>query len=66
MIYGYSRCSTNEDKQDISRQIRELEKQGINKENIYFEFASGIKEDRTELKKLLAIVKNGYYCCNWS
>lgn len=59
MIYGYSRCSTNEDKQDISRQIRELEKQGINKENIYFEFASGIKEDRTELKKLLAIVKNG-------
>ena len=23
-IYGYARCSTNEDKQDIQRQIREL------------------------------------------
>lgn len=24
MNYGYARCSTNEDKQDIHRQIREL------------------------------------------
>ncbi len=24
MIYGYARCSTNEDKQDIRRQVREL------------------------------------------
>lgn len=59
MNYGYSRCSTNEDKQDITRQIRELEEKGIKKENIYFEYASGIKEDRTELKKLLAVVKKG-------
>ncbi len=24
MIYGYARCSTNEDLQDIERQVREL------------------------------------------
>ena len=24
MIYGYARCSTNESKQDINRQLREL------------------------------------------
>ena len=59
MKYGYSRCSTNMTKQDISRQIRELENKGVKKENIYFEYASGIKEDRTELKKLLAVVKKG-------
>lgn len=59
MVYGYSRCSTNENKQDITRQIRELEEQGVKRDNIYFEYASGIKEDRTELKKLLAVVKEG-------
>lgn len=59
MFYGYSRCSTNENKQDITRQIRELEEQGVKRDNIYFEYASGIKEDRTELKKLLAVVKEG-------
>ena len=59
MNYGYSRCSTNEDKQDIKRQIMELEKKGIKKENIYFEYASGIKEDRAELNKLLKVVKEG-------
>lgn len=59
MNYGYSRCSTNEKQQDITRQIRELKNQGVDEENIYFEYASGIKEDRTELKKLLAVVKKG-------
>ena len=28
MIYGYARCSTNESKQDINRQIRELKEAG--------------------------------------
>ena len=59
MIYGYSRCSTNEEKQDIDRQIRELIERGVKKENIYFEYASGIKEERTELQKLLATVATG-------
>ena len=29
MDYGYCRCSTNESRQDIDRQIRELEAKGI-------------------------------------
>jgi len=38
MIYGYARCSTNENMQDISRQFRELEKLGVKKENIFAEY----------------------------
>lgn len=57
MKYGYGRCSTNELKQDIERQVRELIQQGVAKENIYWEYESGTKEDRTELKKLLAVIK---------
>ena len=59
MKYGYSRCSTNEEKQDIDRQIRELLQQGVEKEQIYWEYESGTKEERTELKKLLAVIKEG-------
>lgn len=57
MTYGYCRCSTNEAKQDIERQRRELRKLGINDSNIYFEYESGAKTDRIELNRLLAIVK---------
>ena len=37
--YGYARCSTNEDKQDINRQIRELKAAGV--EEIVFEYEHG-------------------------
>jgi len=56
MKYGYCRCSTNETKQDIDRQKRELIAQGVKIENIYWEYESGTKEDRTELKKLLNVI----------
>lgn len=39
MIYGYARCSTNEDKQDINRQIRELKAAGATE--IVFEYEHG-------------------------
>lgn len=35
MEYGYARCSTNSNKQDIDRQKRELILMGIKKENIF-------------------------------
>ena len=38
-IYGYARCSTNEDKQDINRQIRELKAAGA--EEVIFEYEHG-------------------------
>ena len=37
--YGYARCSTNEDKQDIDRQIRELKAAGA--EEVIFEYEHG-------------------------
>lgn len=59
MIYGYARCSTDEGKQNIDRQVRELIELGANKETIYLEFENGTKIDRMELNKLLNIIKNG-------
>lgn len=59
MIYGYARCSTNEQLQDINRQIRELKLQGATDETIYREYESGMKSDRTELNRLLNIIKSG-------
>ena len=59
MIYGYARCSTNEELQDINRQIRELTQLGAAEENIYREYESGIKNDRVELQRLLSAVEAG-------
>lgn len=59
MIYGYARCSTDETKQDITRQTKELKELGATDETIYLEYESGTKVDRHELNKLLAIIKEG-------
>ena len=59
MDYGYCRCSTNERRQDIDRQIRELEAKGISRDKIYVEYASGTKTDRIELNKLLSVIVAG-------
>ena len=58
-IYGYARCSTDETKQNIDRQIRELKELGATRENIYLEYESGTKVDRVELNRLLEAVKAG-------
>lgn len=58
--YGYARCSTDENKQDINRQKRELKNLGcVDEKNIYWEYESGIKADRIELNRLLDKVKAG-------
>ncbi|MHB8002878.1 recombinase family protein [Clostridium botulinum] len=59
MIYGYARCSTNNIRQDITRQTRELKYLGVNINNIYFEYASGTKTNREQLKRLIDIVVEG-------
>ena len=59
MIYGYARCSTNEEMQDINRQIRELKQLGATDRTIYREYDSGMKNDRVELQRLLETVKSG-------
>ena len=58
--YGYARCSTDGDRQDINRQKRELKMLGCTQEeNMYWEYESGTKADRVELGKLLDIVVEG-------
>lgn len=59
MIYGYARCSTNEQLQDINRQVRELKQQGATATTIYLEYESGTKINRAELQKLLSAVQTG-------
>ncbi len=59
MIYGYARCSTNEELQDIDRQKRELYELGATDDTIYFEYESGTKADRPEFNKLLNTVQHG-------
>lgn len=57
--YGYCRCSTNETKQDVEYQIKELLEKGVKKEDIYFEYESGAKENRPVFNKLLQNMVKG-------
>lgn len=59
MVYGYARCSTNESKQDIDRQKRELKALGVKQSNIYFEYGSGTKADREQWLLLMNKVRKG-------
>ena len=51
MKYGYGRCSTNESKQDIQRQIRELKAAGA--EEIYLEYEHGDKKIKPQQQQML-------------
>jgi len=57
MVYGYARCSTNETKQDVERQIFELKTMGA--ELVYHEYESGTVIHRPELEKMMAAVNEG-------
>lgn len=60
VIYGYARCSTDESRQDIDRQKRELLAMGVKEDkHIYWEYESGSKEDRVEFMKLLDVIQEG-------
>lgn len=64
MIFGYARCSTNEARQDINRQKRELIEMGVEEpHHIYWEYESGTKKDRPEFLKLLDIINPGDTIC---
>ena len=66
--YGYCRCSTNENNQDITRQINELMKVGVLEEHIVYEFISGTKEKKPKLMELLDKCNIGdtIVCCELS
>jgi len=49
--WGYARCSTNEEKQDIQRQIRELKAAGA--DEVIFEYEHGDAKVKRNLQMLL-------------
>ena len=57
MIYGYARCSTNEDKQDINRQVRELKTAGA--DEVIFEYEHGDSKVKKNLSLLLETAQTG-------
>lgn len=57
MIYGYARCSTNESKQDIDRQVRELKQAGA--EEIFLEYEHGDSAIKQQLSSLLEQAQEG-------
>ena len=57
MNYGYARCSTNEDKQDINRQIRELKAAGA--DEVIFEYEHGDAKLKQNLQLLLDTAAEG-------
>lgn len=56
-IYGYARCSTNEAKQDIDRQIRELKDRGATE--VYNEYEHGGAIVKPQLDTLFEKVQPG-------
>ena len=58
-IYGYCRCSTDENRQDIDRQRRELKKLGVKDKDIYFEYVSGRKLVKIEWNRLMDKIEDG-------
>ena len=55
--YGYARCSTTEDKQDINRQIRELKAAGA--DEVIFEYEHGDAVVKQQLQLLLETAQEG-------
>ena len=52
MDYGYSRCSTNETRQDINRQVRELKQAGA--EQIFVEYEHGDAKVKSQQQAMFA------------
>ena len=57
MVYGYSRCSTNETKQDINRQVRELKVAGA--EEIFMEYEHGDTKIKSQQQAMFAQAQAG-------
>ena len=57
MDYGYSRCSTNETRQDINRQVRELKQAGA--EQIFVEYEHGDAKVKNQQQAMFAEAQAG-------
>ena len=56
-VFGYARCSTNESKQDIDRQVRELKAAGAGE--IFLEYEHGDAAVKRQLSSLLEVTQPG-------
>lgn len=57
MIYGYARCSINETKQDINRQVRELKESGA--EEIFLEYEHGDSKIKDQQQAMFESASEG-------
>lgn len=57
MEYGYARCSTNETKQDIDRQVRELKAAGARE--IFLEYEHGDAKVKSQQEAMFATAEAG-------
>ena len=57
MTYGYSRCSTNESRQDINRQVREL--RGAGAVEIFMEYEHGDAKIKSQQAQMFAQARAG-------
>ena len=57
MKHGYARCSTNESKQDINRQVRELKQAGA--EDIFLEYEHGDSKIKEQQALMFQQAKKG-------
>ena len=57
MDYGYSRCSTNETRQDINRQVRELKQAGA--EQIFVEYEHGDAKVKSQQQAMFVEAQAG-------
>ena len=57
MDYGYSRCSTNETRQDINRQVRELKQAGA--VEIFMEYEHGDAKVKSQQAQMFAQAQPG-------
>ena len=57
VTHGYARCSTNEDRQDINRQTRELKKHGA--EKVWLEYEHGDAASKEQQALMLETARPG-------
>lgn len=57
MNYGYARCSTNESRQDIDRQVRELKAAGA--EKVFWEYEHGDSAVKQIQQSMFALAQDG-------
>lgn len=57
MNYGYARCSTNESRQDIDRQVRELKAAGA--EKVFLEYEHGDSAVKQIQQSMFALAQDG-------